>query len=248
MIAIADRAASPCKMGAALHTVLLILALSTSWPGPAQAQTREDFVAALAGDWLSMSGNFTQDGKRCALRLLPSTQAPLPLQNANCDRELAMVSAWDIDQGQIALFDTNGQELARLGGNQLRLNGDTIAGNAVMFERLDERLGAAPRECVYLGYTSNCASPDELAPPRIDGSAEIRVLTRANLRALADLSSPVVTEIAPETCIIADRCTAGSDGAWCRARIDDQEGWIKKQDIRLERFPTVLFTNSCQRN
>ncbi|KAF0677151.1 AprI/Inh family metalloprotease inhibitor [Profundibacterium mesophilum] len=248
MVAIADGSTPPWMKLTALCALVSILASLAGWPGSALAQSREDFVRALAGDWLSQSGNFTQDGERCALRLLPSTQAPLPLQNANCSRELATVAAWDIDQGQIILLDMDGQELARLGGNQLRLNGDTIASNAVIFERLNERLLAAKRECVYLGYTSSCARQDELAPPRIEGPVQVKVLTRANLRASADPSSDILTVIEPETCVTADRCTAGPDGVWCRTDLGEQEGWIKKQGIRLNRFPAVIFANSCQKN
>ena len=211
----------------------------------ATAQTRGDFINAFAGEWRTLSGNFTPGGERCTVRLLASDSSPLPLANEGCARELASLSSWEIDGGQIVLYDGGGTELGRLGGNQRRLGGPTIAGNALILERRDGGFASAEPGCVYLGYTSSCAGLDDLATPRIDNGAQITVLTRANLRASAGLSADILEIVPPNTCLAVDRCTANPEGAWCRARFEGRVGWVKKEGTRLDRYPTVVFSNGC---
>lgn len=225
--------------------LLALAALLLPLQHGAVGQTRGDFVDAFAGEWRTLSGNFTGSGERCALSLAADEGSPLPLTNDGCMRELAPASAWEIEAGQIVLYDPNGRELARLGGNQRRLNGSTLDGNAIVLERQDGPFAIAEVGCVYLGYTSSCAGLDDIATPRVEDGAQISVLTRANMRATASLSADVLDIVPANTCLPVSRCTAGPDGSWCETRFENRTGWIKKQSIRLDRFPTIVFANEC---
>ena len=214
--------------------------------GKAYAQDRAAFVQAFAGEWRSLSGNFTENGQRCFIELSAGDGSTLPIQNRDCGKELAGLASWEIDDGQIVLFDGDAREVARLGGNQRQIHGATGNGNAVIFDRASGPFAFGERGCVFVGYTDRCALPEELGTPRVDGDgADIEVLTNSNIRSSASAAGQVVGVVPPNTCMPVDRCTAGPDGAWCRARVDGQTGWIKKQDVRLGQYPTVMFKNGC---
>lgn len=211
----------------------------------AEAQTRADFMNAFAGEWRTLSGNFTGSNERCSIVLDAAEGSPLPVENRGCGRELAAVAAWEISSGQIVLLDGQGGEVARLGGNQRTLNGTIGERNAIVLRREGGPFAAADPGCIYLGYTSSCAGLDDLAAPRIDEATSVNVLTKANLRASASSSADVLDIVPANTCVAVDRCTAGSDGAWCRGRFAGRDGWIKKQSVRLDQYPTIVFANGC---
>lgn len=211
---------------------------------PAAAQSEAEFVEAFAGPWQTLSTNFSDGSERCALTFDPTAvETGYALTVVNCAGDLAAAQTWGISERQLALFAEDGRVLARMGGSQQRLNGETVGGNALVLLRTDG--AATQRDCVFVGYSTACASDAQLSAPLVSDEARVSVLTKLNARAEPSLSAEAVRELSPGTCVSVDRCTAGTQGIWCRAQVADASLWIKKEAVRLQRYPVVTFVNSC---
>ncbi|WP_114348360.1 SH3 domain-containing protein [Mangrovicella endophytica] len=222
----------------------------------ASAQSEGDFVAAFSGHWQSLDPAFSNGGA-CRISLEgKKTGATYALSSEHCGGELSGVRAWGIVNNQLALLGAGDTVLARMGGNQVRMSGDTAGGKALVFERVQSNAAAAApveaapdaKGCVYYGYTATCAKPADFAAPAPAANGELArasVLIQVNARAEARPDAPVVSTIPADTCVVIDQCTTASDGLWCRAKVADYSGWIRQKALRQGRWPVLTFTKSC---
>lgn len=238
--------------------IIWCVALSSvaGWSGSALAQSETAFVAAFSGTWQTLDPAFSGDG---ACRIVLSgtrDNDQYALESSNCAGPMASLQGWAIVDNQLGLLGPDRAVIARLGGNQNRMSGQTASGSTVVFERITEEAAAAPAVvsasqttgCVFYGYTATCATPDDLARPTAaseDVKPMAEVLVRLNARSEARPDASVVATIPPNTCVVIDECTTASDGNWCKARISDVSGWIRQQTVRQNRWPIVTYTGKC---
>ena len=222
----------------------------------ASAQTEADFVAAFAGNWKVHDDSFAADGDRCALTLeKTAVDRRYGLKSAHCGAELKDVTQWGIVENQLALLDAGGLVLVRLGGNQRRMTGTTVAGKPIVFDRTE---GGGPADliqaavkasgCYYLGFTDKCAPAAELTNPLTanpGGDKKIKIVVNLNVRAEARDDASVVGVVPQNACIAVDTCLTASDGVWCQAQFGEKTGWIRKVAIRQNRWAVVTFVNRC---
>jgi hypothetical protein len=217
---------------------------------PSETTTASQFAHAMAGEWIVQQSNASSGASSCKLNLkLSGSPSQFDIDNTGCSGELARVVGWSIENDQLALRNSKGENFVLLGGNQFRLSGKTTGGDTIVLVRANPPpvAPAASRNCAYLGYTSSCASPPELGAPAIPhgGSTPVRVLVKLNLRIRPEPGAPVVRVLAPNTCVAADRCEQKAGGLWCHAKISGVDGWIKKEAVRLNRWTVVTFLNHC---
>ena len=103
----------------------------------AMAQSEQDFIDAFAGDWQVVDERFVAGNKPCSLVLEREkpTGGRYPVATSGCGSELSKVGAWGISDGQMSFFDGTGAQLAKLGGNQRRMSGDSAGGTPIILER-----------------------------------------------------------------------------------------------------------------
>ncbi|SKA26814.1 SH3 domain-containing protein [Consotaella salsifontis] len=231
----------------------LSLVLGAAMMSGAVAQSESDFVAAFSGNWQTLDPSLS-DGGACRIELKKDkTGATYDLAAEHCGGDLAGIRSWGIVNSQLALLGKEDKILARMGGNQMRMSGDTESGKALVFERVNGSTAAAARPavdapCVYYGYTATCAKPEDFAEPKPAAPGEVAkasVLVRVNARAEARPDASVVSTIPADTCVVVDQCTTASDGLWCRAKVANYTGWIPQKAIRQGRWPVLTFTNQC---
>lgn len=219
---------------------------------PAAAQSEAEIIDAFAGDWQIIDSRYSSGAQPCQLSLQRERQQEqYLLEKENCGGDLAGVSGWSIDDGQMSLLDGSGTALARLGGNQRRMSGNTSSGSPVILERVGassmaDALQSARRAsgCIYSGFTDKCASEEDLAGPTA-GPGRIEVLVNLNVRAEARADAAIIGVIPANTCISTETCVKATDGAWCRARFDGRTGWMRKLALRQNRWPVITFLNQC---
>ncbi|MCK5931370.1 MAG: AprI/Inh family metalloprotease inhibitor [Fulvimarina manganoxydans] len=235
------------KLSAALAALAIISA------APVGAQTMADFVRAFSGTWQTLDPDFT-DGGACRVGL---NDVPVGnrfgLTTQNCGGLMAGLRVWGIDDNQLALVDDQGAVVARLGGNQNRVSGQTSNGETVIFERVPEGSNApasdvVESDCTYFGYTSSCAKEADFARPSAEPDREMtaRVLVKLNARAEARPDAEIRASIPAGTCVRVSECTTASDGDWCRATIADTTGWIRQRAMRRDRWPVLTYTAGCE--
>ena len=239
--------ASIGKLTAALVGLAFVSAM------PAKAQSEADFVNAFAGTWQTLDPDYT-DGGACRVGL---NDVPVGnrygLTTKNCGGLMAGLRGWGIDDNQLALADGQGAVVARLGGNQNRVSGQTADGATVIFERIPDGSDApasdvVASDCTYFGYTSSCAKESDFARPAAEPDREMtaRVLVKLNARAEARPDAEVLASIPAGTCVRVSECTTASDGDWCRATIADTTGWIRQRAMRQDRWPVLTYTAGCE--
>lgn len=220
---------------------------------PVMAQSEQDFINAFAGDWQVVDDRFAAGDKPCSLVLEQETPTSgrYPVTMSGCGSELAKVGAWGISDGQMTLFDGTGAQVAKLGGNQRRMSGDSAGGAPIILERVGvsgfaDTLAAAKQAsgCFYSGFTDKCAAEAQLAKPAGD-APKVGVLVNLNIRAEARDDATVVGVVPAGTCVATELCMSATDGVWCRARFNDVSGWLRKLALRQNRWPVVTFDNSC---
>ncbi|WP_152048372.1 SH3 domain-containing protein [Aureimonas psammosilenae] len=226
---------------------------------PALAQSESDFVRAFSGDWQTLDPAFA-DGGACRVTLGRDAKGQgYSLSSAHCGGAMNDLESWRIVENQLGLVSRTGDVVARLGGNQNRISGDTADKLPVVFERLAAAAPAAApadaapvrtaQSCIYIGYTATCATPADLASPKetTEGAnASAGVLVRLNARAEARPDAAIVATIPAGTCVQVDRCTTASDGLWCRAKVSTFEGWIRQRAVRDGRWPVLTFAAGCR--
>lgn len=238
------------RPGCALAAAALLWAVVI--PGAASAQSEEEFIEAFAGGWQVVDSRFAAGEDACRLELAGEPDGDrLPVKREGCRGELELVTGWNIEDGQMSLREEGGDRVAVLGGNQRRMSGDSAAGTPVIIERIGatgmaQLLEAARRAsgCYYSGFTDECVAEAELEMPAAE-EASVNVLVNLNVRAEARDEASVVGVVPADTCVSTELCVEASDGAWCRARFDDDTGWIRKLALRRDRWPVVTFFNQC---
>lgn len=235
--------------------LLLVLALLLV-PTLAQAQTDQEFVDVLTGEWAVHDDMYAVDGKMCRITLgSDKTGDDYALSLDSCGLELGMLTSWRLVDGQLMLV-ADGVGIALLGGNQFRMSGNSNIGAPVIMDRAGENQSMAnilkardASGCYYLGFTSTCVDDAQLAKPTVpgDGSpARIGVLVNLNVRAEARDDAGVLGVVPANSCIVTEVCATTADGVWCRAAFGEASGWLKKLALRQERWPVVTFVNQCQ--
>lgn len=239
-----------------LRTLALAAVAAACTLSPALAQSEADFIAAFAGKWKVFDDSFGAQGNKCELNLdKAGSNGRYALQAANCGGEVASIAQWGIVESQLALLDSGGLVVVRLGGNQRRMTGTTISNKPIIFDRTDtdglaQLLQAALKAsgCYYLGFTDKCAPEAELANPLTanpEGDKKIKIVVNLNVRAEARDDASVVGVVPLGSCVAVDTCLTASDGVWCQAQFGSKVGWIRKVAIRQNRWPVVTFVNKC---
>lgn len=214
---------------------------------PALAQSEADFVNAFSGAW-TVFDEFYGTAERCTLTLgTTKTVDFYPVLSEGCTEALAPIARWKIAENQLLFSDANGAPVARLGGNQRRISGETAKGAGVIMERTVSASGG--NECVYRGYTGECASPQDQRKPLPTGDlskqAPVRALVKLNMRIEPRPDAEIVTEIAPDACLRVNQCVSASDGNWCKASFNETSGWITQQAMRKGQWKTLTYVPDC---
>lgn len=239
-----------------LRTICAIaLGLATLSASAAMAQSEAELIAAFKGEWQSFDELHSAEGKACKITLSgDGADGRYNASTESCKLELAEVSGWRIQDGQMVLL-VGDNPFANLGGNQMRMSGTTAIGAPVVLDRVGEnalvdRVAAARKSsgCYYLGFTDTCADDKQVEKPVVptDGSGlKINVLVNLNARVEARDDARVLGVVPANSCIVADVCVKAADGVWCRAPFGEQSGWLKKVALRQERWPVITFANQC---
>ncbi len=260
--------------------VLLSLAASAAFALAAPAASAQGdadtaaLVAAFSGQWFSFDRRGA-DGEPCLVELGSGGEPPYPATAASCDGALSGVAAWSISGGQILLLDgpggrdgTDGTDgpagrdgtdgpggavLARLGGNQFRISGETGPGAFAVLERREGdpnsravRRAITTYRCIYRGFTDACATRAELAVPEFTGDAPVRVemLVNLNVRRQPRADSGLVGVVETGAVITLRDCLVTSDGPWCAARFGDETGWLARTALRRDTWPVMTFVET----
>lgn len=236
--------------------LLSVLAIAALGATSALAQTEQEFVEVLTGDWAVHDDVYAVDGATCRVTLKSSKAAEdYELTTESCNLELGMLTGWRILDQQLALV-AGDAIIATLGGNQFRMSGSSNIGAPVILDRAGEQAPPDPIRraheisgCYYLGFTSTCADEAQLSKPAIpaDGAAaRIGVLVNLNVRTEARDDAEIVGVVPANSCIVTETCATASDGVWCKARFGEAAGWLKKVALRQERWPVLTFVNQCE--
>jgi hypothetical protein len=231
-------------------------ALSTA----ASAQTPDALVDAFKGSWETYEPRFSTKDGRCRLELLaePRETNGQKLTFENCSGPLGNVTGWAIAGSQLALVSDDGTILSRLGGNQQRVSGPTVAGSTLVLERVrpstaqgaeTTQAGQAANDCIFYGYTAACSSSeDQRRPDRSANSGSTvtaDVLVKLNMRSEARPSAPVVAQVPANTCVPVQECTTASDGNWCRVQVTNLAGWVRQSATRQNQWPVLTYRAGC---
>lgn len=248
------------RQGAELLRVVRSLAIAFVVAGStatAQAQSEAEFVAAFSGNWQVFEPAYSEGGAKCGLSLSKTGgDGRYDLAKSNCAAELATVEKWGIVDQQLAFIDKGGLVVVRLGGNQRRMTGTTVAGKPIVFDRigndgLASQLEAAVKAsgCYYLGFTDKCAPAGELENPLTanpEGDKRIQVVVNLNVRSEARPDAEAIGVVPGNSCVAVETCLTASDGVWCQARFGERNGWLRKSALRQNRWPVVTFVNKCE--
>ena len=219
---------------------------------PSVAQSTNAVAQAFSGEWLTYDNRHASQGL-CSLTFSAKGQNSVyPITPKNCINQFAQIRAWTLKNNQLIFIDEKNKPLAAVGGNQQRISGSFLQGGMpLILEKADlaKRVTAARKaiRCSYLGYSQTCAKPQQFAPPALgtDGTADIKSLVNLNLRSEPRNSATVKSVLKPQTCLKATFCTLASDGLWCRVKVGDVTGWVKKQAVRQKQWPILTFVNGC---
>ncbi len=222
---------------------------------PASAQSEQDFVTALVGDWAVYDDAYSVAGKTCQVTLKPdANENGYALTTSDCRLEIADLTSWRIANQQLVLA-IGPTQIAALGGNQIRMSGDTGIGAPLILDRIGANALVAAitkaREasgCFYLGFSTTCADDAQLQKPvaTADGAApRLGIAVNLNVRDEARDTADVIGVVPANSCIIAETCVNAVDGVWCRAQFGEVKGWLKKLALRQDKWPIVTFVNQC---
>ncbi|WP_319531712.1 hypothetical protein [uncultured Cohaesibacter sp.] len=234
------------------HFIAFATLTLLSQASPAIAQSSNAVAQAFEGKWITYDRAYSEKGT-CTLTFSAQQADDIyPIKQSNCSGEIASVIGWAIVSNQLVFVGQDKKPLAAVGGNQERLSGTLISNNQpVIFEKaeLAEKINAARKSisCAYVGYSRTCAKPQEFAPPpvAVGSEAPIKVLVNLNARVEPRNNAKVEASLEPETCVQALTCSLASDGLWCKVKVKEQQLWIKKQAVRMQKYPIITFQNGC---
>src|SRR5690606_16827157 len=180
-----------------------------------------------------------------------NTDGRYTVDSQGCRGEAALVKFWGVNEGQMTLFDAASGVIARLGGSLQRVSGTSALGSSLIFEKVGVAGAAATLKaarqaggCFYAGFSSKCADKAQLEPPSPKGGS-VQVLVNLNVRAEPRDDAAVVGVVPSQTCITTELCIMATDGAWCRAKFGEKNGWMRKLALRQKRWAIVTFDNFC---
>lgn len=235
--------------------------------GPVSAQTRTAYLEAFSGQWVVFDPTYSTSPAPCSLELtaeielkgvVDESQLRPTVAVHNCVAPLDAARAWDILDGQLALYSAENVLITRLGGDQSRVTGDLEGGfRSVVLERAAGGVGNGQfskalrkHRCIYKGFSSECASKEELALPVFADAggvvASIGILVNLTVREHPRASARSVGTLSQGTCLKVNFCTTASDGIWCRARFGEASGWVTKTTLRQGEWPILTFSNICE--
>lgn len=215
---------------------------------PAASQTQDEIVSVFAGAWRIYDGAYVNGGPcTIALSRNPAAEA-YAAEQAYCGGGLEQTAAWGIDKGQLVLLNGSFQPIARLGGNANRISGGMNNGQMVILERT--RPGdpePATPDCLYLGYSQQCASGGDRLPLDTASGAAIKAktLVALQLRDQPRPDAPVVSTVEPGVCLAFSECRVASDGPWCRTTHQGAQSWARQHAVRLGEFPVLTYQQGC---
>lgn len=230
-----------------IFPLILLLAVTNT-----NAQNNDKFGNIFGGKWITYSSGFSK-GENCILDLSSvKTGEVFPIKLSQCSGELAAVTSWTINKGQLALVNKKQKLIATLGGNQFRLSGKTQGAKIpVIIEKLPRAKviyqARKSIRCVYIGYGQECAKPQQFAPPVVIAgrTSPVKILVSLNARIEPRPTARVLGILKPNSCIGVKACTVASDGLWCEAEFSGKSGWFKKQAVRQKQWPVLTFLSGC---
>lgn len=228
---------------------------------PSLAQTQEQLVEAFSGQWFVFEPTQWTGDDTCLVTLNTTALAPsnrMTATTANCAAPLSATASWSVEGGVLQLFDTSDVQLAELGGNQRRITGVSLPDQTgLVVERSNGdgnaeaiAMSVQKHRCYYVGLSSTCAGPDELAAPIFTAEgdrelAEIETFGNVMVRSQPRRDATRIGTIPTETCIRVNQCLIASDGTWCRATFGETQGWIAKTALRQNEWPVVTYKAAC---
>lgn len=232
----------------AMPAAIFLLALCIL-PRTSLAQSQAEFVAAFSGDWLIFDPVYG-DQEPCKVSLGTYKQGELYAANTtNCQEPISNITDWTIADNQLLFFAADRVLLVRLGGNQRRISGETLEDAGIVMERPGSFQTATEPNCVYRGYTTDCATDQDLRKPietsELSKEAQVRVLVNLNVRREPRPDAEILSQLAPQACVQITQCLTASDGNWCKASVDNQSGWIVQEAIRQRQWRTLTFAPGC---
>ncbi|WP_417423685.1 SH3 domain-containing protein [Hoeflea sp.] len=233
----------------------LLVALS----GNAFAQSSDEFVKAFSGEWYVFDSDFRDGDQTCQISLDTEAKGDRFLASSkNCGAPLTSIATWGILENQLGLFTDAGEPMAKLGGNQLRVTGETLSDHVgLIFERAqgdgnNVQISAAIQRygCVFDGFSNQCADKANLGKPEVkaDAAQEVNVVVNLNIRSQPRRNSQPIGIVSKDTCVKVSQCLSASDGIWCSAQFGDKTGWLAKTALRQDKWPVITFRNSCNKS
>lgn len=226
----------------------------------AAAQTRTELVTAFSGEWFVFEPSHASGTNPCQITLTPDNAeagAAMPSGSAGCRDDLSRLDTWNVEDGRLVFYTSEGTRLAELGGTQLRLTGTLETGGlAIVAERSSgdganvEIANAVQRHrCYYLGVSDDCAGESDLKAPEFSDEtpalASVETLGTLVVRSQPRRDAPEVGRVPQGTCVRVNQCLVATDGTWCRARFGDVTVWLARNAVRQNEWPILTFRNGC---
>lgn len=218
-------------------------------PSVSFAQTEADFVAAFSGDWLVFDPAYG-DQAPCVVMLSPQKQeGDYSAETKQCRAPLTTIARWKIADNQLLFVSADGDLVARLGGNQNRISGETFEDAGIVLERPDTIKSDIQSDCAYRGYSTDCGTVEEKRKP-IDTSTlseqvDVRILVKLNVRREPRPDAEILSQLMPQACVPVSQCLTASDGNWCKTNVGSDQGWIVQEAIRQEKWRTLTYVSGC---
>ena len=233
-----------------------LVGLLAALSGNAFAQSTDEFAKAFSGEWFVFDPGFRDGNQTCQVTLDTGTKGARFLASTNnCGAALASVATWGILENQLGLFTNEGKPLAKLGGNQLRVTGETLSNNiGLIFERAqgdgnNVQISAALDRygCFFDGFSNQCTNKADLGKPEptADAVPQVKVIVNLNIRSQPRRNSQPIGTVSKDTCVKVTQCLTASDGIWCSAQFGEKTGWLSKTALRQDKWPVITFRNSC---
>lgn len=219
----------------------------------AQEDVDDTFLQAFSGLWFVFDPSLSTSGN-CTIELSPDL-TPAGIYGAtslNCTEPLSDTAAWKIDNGQIRLLPRESSKtIVALGGNQYRISGGVDGTeSSVILERSDGdeasrklREAISKYRCIYRGFTSKCAQPEELkkAEFRPTTTTRIRTLVNLNVRTQPRSDAAILGVLPAQAEIVVEECAITTDGIWCEGLFGERKGWFTRTALRDNTWPILTF-------
>ncbi len=220
-------------------------------PGIAQQASTDPFIDAFSGVWRSFETGNAAGSEGCSVNFDNSGSAgTYTATSEGCVAPLSDLAKWLIEDGQILLFKSDGNPVAILGGNQLRISGEFSENDkALVLERTtgnnySRQINNAVGQyrCLFRGFSATCATKEELQLPDFqDGAAQVTTVVNLNVRNQPRRDATVIGMLPSDSSVSISQCLVAADGLWCSAAFGDQKGWFARTAIREDTWPITTF-------